>query len=132
MPRINEMAESKFLKKEDVGEGVLMTIVGVNRYNVAMQGAPEESKWCLEFKESEKPLVLNVTNMRLLEGILGSDNTDDWMNKQIVLFNDPSIMYAGKMVGGVRVRASKRPQPAAQSKPAPRQELPCEHDEIPF
>jgi len=133
------MLESKFLKQTDVGTGVLVTISGVKQYNVAMQGADPEMKWCLEFREIEKPLVLNVTNLRLLESIFGSDNTDDWLNKQVVLYSDPSVMYAGKVVGGTRVRASKRPQPVVntpvrQPQPAPQPQMDPvpSNDEIPF
>jgi hypothetical protein len=38
---------------------------------------------------------------------MGSDNTDDWIGKQIVLFVDPSVSFAGKIVGGIRLRAPK-------------------------
>lgn len=131
MPKLNEMIESKFIKKDDVGDGILVTITGVDRYNVAMQGAPEELKWCLDFREIEKPLVLNVTNMRVIETTLGSDNTDDWIGKQIVLYNDPSVMYKGEIKGGVRVRASRRPQPVPKVSPQPISN-PSPGDEIPF
>ena len=49
MPKTSEMRESKFLKKEDVGRGVLATISGCKQYNVAMQGAEPEQRWCLLF-----------------------------------------------------------------------------------
>jgi hypothetical protein len=104
------MVESKFLKKEDVGRGTLATIQKCVRYNVALSGAPQELKWCLEFAELDKPLVLNVTNMRLLESITGSDDTDNWIGCKVVLYDDPTIMYAGKVTGGIRVRA---PRPGA-------------------
>ena len=39
MPRISEMRVSKFLKKDDVGRGVLVTIADCRQYNVAKEGA---------------------------------------------------------------------------------------------
>lgn len=116
MPRINDMVESKFLKKEDVMPNpIMVTITKASQHDVSLQNEPSRLKWCLEFAETDKPLVLNVTNMRLLESIFGSDDTDDWIGKKIVLYNDPSIMYAGKVTGGVRVRAPRN-QPQQQAK----------------
>lgn len=115
MPKTSEMLEGKFLKKEDVGKGLLLTVTGVVQKNVAKQGADPEMKWCLTFAEEDKPLVLNSTNIQLCQVIFGSDDTDHWINKPIVLYVDPTIMYAGKVTGGVRVR---KPKPGAV-KPAP-------------
>lgn len=105
MPNVNEMIESKYLKKEDVGSGVLWTIASLDKQNVAQQGEPPEYKWTVHFEESRKPLVLNTTNINLLALICGSHNSDDWIGRRVVLFNDPSVSYAGKMIGGIRVRA---------------------------
>jgi hypothetical protein len=118
MPRINEMVESKFLKKEDVdndGRGALLTITGVQRYNVAKQEAEEDLKWCLDFQEVDKPMVLNITKMSMLEKITGSDNSDSWIGRKIVAYHDPSIMYMGEMKGGIGIRA---PRTAVVNSPA--------------
>ena len=108
MPRIGEMIESKFLKKEDVGTGKLFTISNVKQYNVAAQGAEPEMKWCTEFHEPDtKPLVLNATNMHLIEAALGSDNTDDWIDQPIVVYEDANVSFGGKVIGGVRVDVNR-------------------------
>lgn len=127
MPKTSEMRESKFLKKEDVGRGALVTIASCVKKNTALEGAEPEQKWCLTFRELDKPLVLNVTNTMVIEQILESDDTDHWVGKRIVLYTDPSVMYAGKVVGGIRVRAPKltAPPPVAVS-PA------LTDDDIPF
>lgn len=140
MPKTSEMRESKFLKKEDVGVGALMTVNGCEQYNVAMEGAPPEHKWCLTFEESDKPLVLNSTNIQLCERIFGSDDTDVWVGKKIVLYTDPNVSYAGNVVGGIRVRAPKvRPQAVPVAVNAPRVVAPppapvseLTDDDIPF
>jgi hypothetical protein len=129
MPKISEMRESKFLKKEDVGRGALGTIERCLQMNVAMEGAGQELKWCLTFTDIDKPLVLNGTNIQLCAQICGSEDTDHWIGKRIVLYTDPNVMYAGKMVGGIRVRA---PKPSA-APPAPVAAAPdLTHDDIPF
>jgi len=129
MPKTSDMRESKFLKKEDVGRGVLVTIASCVSRNVAMEGAPKDEKWCLTFQELDKPLVLNSTNIQLCEQITGSDDTDHWIGKRIVLYTDPNVSYQGKLVGGVRVRA---PKPTAPP-PTPPPPLATEdEDSIPF
>ena len=104
--KTSDMRESKFLKQSDIGKAVLWTIHGVEKVNVAAEGAEPEHKWGLSFRESEKPLVLNQTNIQTLEAIIG-DDTDVWSGKRIVLYIDPTVMYSGKRVGGIRVRAPK-------------------------
>jgi len=130
------MRESKFLKKEDVGRGVLVTIASCVRKNVAMEGAEPEQKWCLTFHELDKPLVLNATNIQLCEQICGSDDTDHWIGKRIVLYTDPNVSYAGKLIGGIRVRKPKpSAPPPAPPPPAQHEDLhnePLTDDDIPF
>ncbi len=110
MPRITDMIESKFLKKEDVGDGVLVNIVGVEKQNVARPDEKPEMKWVLHTNGNagtNKPLVLNSTNLKLISKIIGSDNTDDWAGQEIVLYNDPSVSFQGELKGGIRVRAKR-------------------------
>lgn len=117
MPKTSQMRESKFLKKEDVGRGAMGTIESCVQMNVAKEGAEPELKWCLTFHEIEKPLVLNSTNIQLCEQIFGSDDTDYWIGKRIVLYTDPNVSFQGKLIGGIRVRA---PKPSAPPPPPPR------------
>jgi hypothetical protein len=112
MPKINEMIPKRYLTKDDVGTGVLATIAGVEKQNVAPDGADPEEKWVLHCNELNKPMVLNSTNIRALAAICGSEDTDGWAGKKIVLVNDPNVSFAGKMTGGIRVRAPRN-QPAA-------------------
>lgn len=130
--KTSEMREGKFLKQSDVGAGLLVTVSGCEQHDVAAQGAGPEMKWCLTFSELDKPLVLNSTNIQLCERIFGSDDTDEWMGKALVLYVDPSISYGGKIVGGIRVRAPK-PTAAAAKKPARPMPVQAEVDsDIPF
>lgn len=126
MPNINSMKVSKFLKRDDAGRGMLVTIREVTQENVAKEGAPEELKWCAHFEETEKPLVLNFTNLQLIARIAKDENTDNWGGVPIVLYDDPNVSFGGKIVGGIRVRAPK----AGAVKP--QHPEPPEDDEIPF
>lgn len=110
---ISELKTSRFLKKEDVGDGVIVTITNVTQENVAQEGAPAEMKWCAHFKEVDKPIVLNATNGLILATITGSEESDGWIGKRFELFNDLSVVFQGK-VGGLRFRKAS----AAQSQAA--------------
>ena len=109
MPKIGEMIESKFLKKEDVGgeRGMLVTISGVQQANVALQGADPEMKWTLSFDEMDKPMVLNSTNIHMCAKACGADDTDGWIGKKVVIYEDPNVSFGGKLVGGIRIRARR-------------------------
>lgn len=127
MPLISQMKASKFLKRDDVGRGMLATIADVREENVAKEGAPEELKWCIHFEETDKPLVANWTNLQLIAKVVGDENSDNWTGAKVVLYDDPNVSFGGKIVGGIRVRA---PKPGATPKSAPEPEP--EDDEIPF
>lgn len=113
MPRTSDMIPSKFLKQSDIGEGKLVTIRNLTKENVARDDAEPEYKWTIHFDELDKPLVLNTTNIGILEAILQSDNSDDWTGKQVVLYVDPTVNFGGKVVGGIRVRAKKGQEPVS-------------------
>lgn len=114
---ISALKQSKFLTRAEVGKGMLVTIREVFQDNVAKEGAPEELKWCIQFDEAEKPLVLNSTNGQIIASITKSEDTDNWPGHKIVLYDDPNVSFGGKLVGGIRVRAPRN-QPAAAPKPA--------------
>ncbi len=109
MPKVSEMKNSRFLTQFDVGqEGKVLTIESIDHQNVAAENRPKELKWVLHFEEEEfKPLALNRKNTELIARILNSDDTDDWIGKQIVAYQDPTIDFGGKITGGIRVRAVK-------------------------
>ncbi len=131
MPKTSEMHnEGKFLKKEDIGRGVLATVKTIVKRDVSAEGSEEqEQKWCLIFHELQKPLVLNQTNIQLCEEVFASDDTDRWIGKAIVLYTDPNVMYAGKRVGGIRVR---KPKPGAAPPPPAVLDTELTADDIPF
>lgn len=117
--KIGQMMDSKFLKKEDVDPPKLVTIKGFSQQNAGRDDAPE-MKWTMSFLELSKPMVMNSTNLQLCAQSLGSDDTDNWIGKQVVLYNDPSVQFQGKLIGGIRIRAPKKRSGAqAPAQPAP-------------
>ncbi len=109
-PTVNDLKKSNFLTKNDVEPPVLVTITGYEEMNMAKEGQPPEMKWCLNFKEFDKPLSLNVTNGNMLAVITGSEDFNAWINKQVVLYNDPTISFGNEITGGIRIRATITPQ----------------------
>jgi len=107
MPNVNDLKNSKFLTKEDVEPDTLVVIKNYEEMDVSLEKEPTKMKWVLHFKELDKPMVLNKTNGMLLAAITGSEEFDDWIGKQIVLYNDKSVMFAGEFTGGIRIRAAK-------------------------
>lgn len=133
MPSLKELTASKYLSKEDVGPGMLFTIAGCD--SVEMQGnGQKESNFCLTFNETPKMLVLKTTNRDLLLGIYPlQQHTNEWIGRQVVLFNDQSVLFRGER-GGIRVRAPRINPNAMQGsaggdQPAYRpQPLPFQHN----
>ena len=128
--KISAMMPSSYLKKEDVPTPALVTIKSFTHENLAQDGQPEDKKWVMHFNEFDRGLVMNPTNLQLAAMALASDDTDDWLGKQIVIYTDPNVSFGGKLVGGLRLRAPKR-KPAPVPAPPP----PAEYDDdsdIPF
>ena len=133
MAKIGEMIESKYLKQSDVDTDVLVTVQKVGKSNVAPKGEEPEYKWLIRFNEFEKPMVLNSTNIKRLAKACQSDDTDEWLGKQVVLYVDPDVEFAGNVVGGLRIRAH-RPEPTPKQVMPPKtgskfDDMP---DDIPF
>lgn len=112
---IEGMKKSKYLKKEDVGTGKLLTIRGIGKENVAGENKPRDEQYVLYFSEEAKGMVLKWTNMQLIAKALGTKETSEWTGKQIVLYDDPNVTFGTEIVGGIRCRGPKPAQPADQT-----------------
>jgi len=129
---INTLKESPYLKKEDCGTGLLVTIESIEEVNVAKRGEPEQIKYGLNLR-GLKPLIMNTVNARAIATILGSEETDDWIGKRIILYHEPNIEWQGKKIGGIRVRAAKKATPQQGQLPDSKDaQLPDNEDDVPF
>lgn len=108
MAKVGEMIESKYLKQTDVDGDIPVTVLKVGRANVAKEGEEPEYKWLIKFQEFTKPMVLNSTNIKRLARACGSDDTDNWVQKQVILYVDHDVEFAGNVVGGLRIRAAQK------------------------
>ena len=96
-------SESRYLRADDLrGREVEVTIAGAETVDLS----DGKTKIALSFTGKEKLLVLNVTNARAIEDVLG-DETDQWVGHRIVLF-PTRVDFQGQRVPAIRVRV---PQP---------------------
>jgi hypothetical protein len=49
-------------------------------------------------------LVLNQANGDALFEMTGHDDPAKWIGRRIEVYHDPSVTYAGKRIGGIRLR----------------------------
>lgn len=97
-------SNSKFLTKDDVGEdGLVLTIKGF-RMETLKGDDSEEDKMVLHFTEDVKPMVLNRTNAQLVGVCTGAKTAGEARGKQIVVYNDPTVSFGGKITGGLRIK----------------------------
>ena len=129
MANINQMVQSKYLKGSDVPDPIIVTVAKVGKVNMAKEDEQPEMKWAIRFQELQKPMVLNATNIHIAAKVLGSDDTDDWMGKEIVLYFDPNVSFGGQLVGGLRFRGIEKPPAKAIKSDGGLSEM---DDSIPF
>lgn len=101
MPKVSEMISSKYLRKEDIDDDIIVTAKAVTLED--MPGEDGDKRWVLTFRELGKGLVLNTTTIRTLEKAYGGD-TDGWIGKKVTLYVDPNVSFRGQVVGGLRLR----------------------------
>ena len=85
-------------------EGTVHTVISCEEETIQSQTGGDELKWVLYLSDDLKPLILNSTNINRLVAAFSTDDVDEWAGQKIILFNDPSISYAGTVTGGCRVR----------------------------
>jgi hypothetical protein len=129
---LGDVRSSKFLRKEDIGVGVLATISRLTKENIAIEGADSDYKVTVHFAELDKPLVLNSTNGQIIAGIVGTEEDIEisWVGTKIVLYTDPNVSFQGRLVGGIRVRAPKPGSVAAKAVQMP--SVPVQEPDLPF
>jgi hypothetical protein len=97
--------ESKFLKHQDLqGADMVLTIARVTREGIKDKDGTEKKKFILYFRELDKGLVLNTTNMKILYSLFESDESEDYIGKRITLWEKTDIEMGGEIMSGIRIR----------------------------
>jgi hypothetical protein len=96
--------KSNYLTKDECGEGgLVVTCAGLAMAELDDDGRTE-NRPILKFLEDVKPMVLNQTNKELLKVATGETTAGGIKGKKIIVYNDPSIMFGGKITGGIRIK----------------------------
>lgn len=103
-----------YLKAEDLqGKVVNIQIESVTIELVKDDESDQkEKKLVAHFVGKDKAMILNRTNADALQAIFRTDDYEHWRGL-VQLFVDPTVKYAGRVVGGLRIRA------VADSTPVP-------------
>jgi hypothetical protein len=125
MAKISTGAYLKASQLTEVGETRL--IVSCRQEPIRDGSGKEELRWILYLDGGLKPLILNSTNIKTLVAEHGEE-TDNWPNLPIVVYQDPTISYGGAVTGGVRLRPAK--SKARRNTKA--QDARLDADDIPF
>lgn len=91
------------------GEEKTVTISTVGRENVTGPDGRKEECTVVRFREDVKPLILNVTNAKMIQRVLGSPYVEEWAGRSIVMGVE-TVSAFGERVEAVRV---KKKTPAA-------------------
>ena len=103
-PNANDFLGGNYLRKEDISAPITATLTNVWTEAVLNGG---RKKLIVSFEEIEKPLILNKTNIKRFARIFGTGDTTEWRGP-VVVYVEPGVEYAGRVVGGIRVRPAAK------------------------
>ena len=110
-PNANDFIGGNYLKKEDIDGARIVTLTDVWSEAVLSAG---RKKLVVSFREFEKPLILNKTNIKRFARIFGTGDTKAWRGP-VTLYVEPGVEYAGRVVGGIRVRPAAKTESRSES-----------------
>ncbi len=102
-----------YLKTEHITGEVIYTIKEVVPEKIGRENN-KETKAVAHFEGVDKGLALNKVNAEAIAEISGSREIEDWVGTKVCLYVDPDVEFAGKKVGGIRIK--KVPSSGVKSK----------------
>ena len=100
---IGKYRNSRWLKKEDVDAFSAETRRTVVE-SIKEELVGDDLKPVVYFKGIEKGWPINMTGLEVLADLTGSQDTEDFGGANVELYVDPEVRYAGKRVGGIKLR----------------------------
>ena len=118
---VDTLHPSSFLRAGDVASrDFILCIKSLSFEEFDRDEGGTEERPCLRFTKTDKGLVLNKTNARMIASLHGTE-TDDWVGKLIAVGLE-NVPFKGKIVPAIRIRghvpAAGNGQ-AAQPEPQP-------------
>jgi len=114
--KTGEVYGGNYLKAEDLKGGSPRVTIS----NVELKEFDDGKKLIISFHGKDKTLVCNRTNSSIIEEVVGSDDTDDWIGKTVQL-TVKKVEFSGRLVPAIRVVLEER---APAPRPAPRPAAP--------
>jgi hypothetical protein len=99
MPNIDQMLDSKFIAKSDCEPAKIVTIRAVVQ---ELDKERDKIYWMMYFNELKKGLKLNNTIIKTLGAGFGAQS-ESWLGRRVKLYVDPTVQFAGQMIGGIRI-----------------------------
>jgi hypothetical protein len=116
MPTVHEMFPAKFLSQTDLTSEIWATVDSIEQMDVSGGNDPK-FEWVIRFHDNIKPLLLTYPLALIFANILGTDDAAQWGDRRVVLYWDPNVYFAGRLMGAIRPRVPIGEEPAA---PKPR------------
>lgn len=132
--RVGELFNAVMKAADLQDRRVTVTISGCQEQLI---GEEKERKAVLYFEGKAKGLALNFTNYQTLLSMFGTDDSDIWKGKRIVLYTEPTAMGPGIRIAppqgaqSAAPRPTPPPPPPAPAVPGPDQWQPSD-DDVPF
>ncbi len=118
-------SESKYLSQVDLpDDSLVLTMNGFSQEETQGFDGKSETLTLMHFLGDHKPMVIKPTNRDILKE-LGFKTAGDCRAREITVWIDHTVKYAGRKVGGLRLRAAPVPMAPKEQHPnaVPRQEL---------
>jgi len=103
------VAQSDQMNAIDLAQPVTVTIVGVKK------GADERVHIITDVYGPARPFKPSKTVLRDIAKAWGLES-QVWIGRRLTLFNDPTVLWAGQEVGGIRVSAMSHIDKAFEAK----------------
>lgn len=98
------MLDSDVIRYVDLqGQDYALQIKSVKKGKVTGKTGKATGKAMITFEGRDKPLAAGADTLEQIGRLHGND-TRTWPGKWITIWPDPTVVYGGEKVGGVRVR----------------------------
>ena len=101
MPDITTFFKSNYLRAIDEDLPATLTIKSAGYEEV---GQDKEEKWVIYFNEDPRGVIMGPVVFEQISALAETNDVDEMVDLEVELFRDPTVTYAGKRCGGVRLR----------------------------
>lgn len=88
----------------DDDKDMVLTINDVKNEVVTGENGKKETCVVIYFKENQKPLIANKTNLKTIEKLYKTPYIDEWKGRAISLYIDHNVRFGKEIVDGLRIR----------------------------